>query len=71
MPVYDCFLCKRPFQSGGRHIASWGLEICDSCLRRNSDGIVPQRHPRLLQHLRARDVKIDLNPKGYLDIPSG
>jgi hypothetical protein len=75
MPVYDCFLCDLPFQFGpqayhGRHIGSWGVEICDNCLRGNWDGIVPQQNPRLLEHLRANGTSIALNPKGLLDIPS-
>ena len=71
---YDCFLCQRPFQFGphvydGRHIPSWGVNICASCLKGNWDGIVPQRHPRLMQHLKDQGVTVTLNAKGWLPIP--
>jgi hypothetical protein len=45
MPVYNCFLCTRPFQFGphvydGRHIGSWDIEVCGRCVRGNWDGIL-------------------------------
>jgi hypothetical protein len=71
---YDCFLCQRPFQFGphvynGRHIAAWDVQICESCLRGNWDGIVPAQHPRLIQHLKDKGIPITLSASGWLDIP--
>jgi hypothetical protein len=71
---YDCFLCKRPFQFGdhvykGRHIAAWDVEICDGCLSSNWDGIVPDTHPDLIEHLKAKEIPVTLNPRGWIDIP--
>jgi hypothetical protein len=70
----DCILCDVPFQRGphvynGRHIGAWDVEICDLCVSRNRDGIMPDRHPRLIAHLRTKGVPIKLNPKGWLNIP--
>jgi len=72
--MYDCSLCGRPFQYGphiynGRHIAAWDVQLCDICLRSNWDGIVPERAPRLLSHLKQRNIPIQLNASGWLDIP--
>jgi hypothetical protein len=52
-----CFLCKQSFQFGphlydGRHIASWGISICHSCDAANWDGVVPNSHPDLIEHLK-------------------
>ena len=75
MPVYNCFLCNRPFQFGpnafeGRHIGSWGIQICEKCIRANWDGIMLQEHPQLITHLDAKGIPFKLNPMGFLDIPS-
>jgi len=72
--LYDCFLCERPFQFGphlynGRHIAAWNVQICDNCTKWNWDGLVPERHSRLIEHLRANGIPINLNANGWLDIP--
>jgi hypothetical protein len=72
---YDCFLCKRPFQFGphvykGRHIAAWGIQLCEVCLRSNWDGIVLEGHPQLEQHLKDKGIPIRLNGRGWLDIPA-
>jgi hypothetical protein len=76
MPFYNCCLCNRPFQFGdnhvydGRHIGSWGVDICTRCIRGNWDGVEPKRRPRLLEQLRAKGVPIVLNEQGNLDIPT-
>ncbi len=72
--MYDCFLCQRPFQFGrhlyaGRPIRQWDIIACDICLSSNWDGLVPSQHPRLIEHLNARGVPIQLNEQGWLPIP--
>jgi hypothetical protein len=72
--LYECILCHRPFQFGphvynGRHIAAWGVQICDGCIKSNWDGIMPDRHPDLIEHLQAKGIPITLNPRGWLNIP--
>ena len=69
-----CFLCKQSFQFGphlydGRHIASWGISVCRSCDAANWDGVVPDSHPDLIEHLKQRGVRIQLNGKGWLPLP--
>jgi hypothetical protein len=71
---YDCILCQKPFQFGphvynGRHIAEWDTQICDSCVKWNWDGVVPERHPRLMEHLREKGISVHLNARGWLDVP--
>jgi hypothetical protein len=68
-------LCERPFQFGphlykGRHVAAWGIQFCDVCLRANWDGIVLSGHPRLEQHLQDKGISTRPNAKGLLDIPA-
>jgi hypothetical protein len=76
MPAYKCFLCGDAFAFGdnhvydGRHIGSWGVEICNRCLGGNPDGIMLERHPLLEEYLKAKGKPIVLNANGYLDIPS-
>jgi len=77
MPTYPCILCDRSFQFGtapgiyrGRHIGSWGVEICDGCLRGNWDGIDLETRPRLAEHLRGRGISVTKNAKGLVNIPS-
>jgi hypothetical protein len=75
MPVYNCFLCDQPYQFGphaydGRHVGSWGVEICSHCVQGNWDGLVPEQHPRLIEHLKAMGIPIALNPMGFLNIPT-
>jgi hypothetical protein len=72
---YDCILCSRPFQFGphvyaGRHIRQWDVQICERCIRGNWDGIVPEAHPALIANLKAKGIPIELNPKGWLNIPN-
>ena len=69
-----CSLCKQPFQFGphrydGRHIASWGISVCRSCDAANWDGVVPESHPNLIEDLKQRGVRIQLNAKGWLPLP--
>ena len=71
----ECFLCKRPIQVGphryeGSRVPAWDIMVCDICRRANWDGIVPSTHPHLIRHLESRGIKIKLNAKGWLDIPS-
>jgi hypothetical protein len=72
--LYDCLLCRRPFQFGphvynGRHIAAWDAQICDRCVNSNWDGVVPETHPELVAHLKARSIPVRLNAKGWINIP--
>jgi hypothetical protein len=70
----QCFLCKEPFQFGphrydGRWIGSWGINICCSCDASNWDGVVPHSHPDLIEHLKGRGVRVQLNENGWLPLP--
>jgi hypothetical protein len=72
--LLECNLCHHWFQFGlgiykGRNITAWDAQICDWCLAANYDGIMPDRHPGLIEHLRRRGIAISLNSKGWLDIP--
>lgn len=72
--LYDCFLCRRPFQFGphvykGKPIPEWEIEICDTCLRSNWDGLVPGAHPRLIEHFKAKGITPKLNASGWIVIP--
>lgn len=72
--MYDCDLCSRPFQFGphvyqGRPIKTWDIMACDICTSSNWDGLVPQQHPRLMQHLKDIGVEVKLNDEGWLPIP--
>jgi hypothetical protein len=72
--MYDCFLCERPFQFGphiynGEMIPTWGVIVCQSCLRANEDGIVLEDHSRLKALLRDRGIIAELNAKGWLPLP--
>jgi hypothetical protein len=73
--LLECNLCHGWFQFGehvykGRNIIAWDVQICDWCLAANYDGIMPDRHPNLIAHLRAKQIPIKLNDRGWLDIPS-
>jgi hypothetical protein len=75
MPFYNCFLCQQPFQFrphayDGRHVGSWDVEICSNCLKGSWDGNMPEQHPRLIEHLKARQIPIALNDMGLLNIPN-
>lgn len=72
--MYDCFLCQRPFQCGphvynGRPIPDWGIEMCNTCIKSNWDGIVPSTHPRLIEHFKANGLTPKLNASGWIIIP--
>lgn len=72
--IYDCFLCRRPFQFGpglyaGKPIKPWDIMVCDSCSRGNHDGIVPATYPHLIEHLKSRGIAIAINSKGWIDWP--
>jgi hypothetical protein len=71
---YDCFLCKRPFRFGedvydGRYIRQWNVEICNDCLRENSDGIEPTAHKDLIELLTGKDIPFSLNKWARVNIP--
>jgi hypothetical protein len=73
--MVDCFLCEREFQFGphvydGEPIPAWGINVCRTCRDSNWDGLVPALHPRLIEHLKAQGIEIDLNEKGWINWPS-
>lgn len=74
-PIYtSCFLCKKNCQVShhiyeGRQVPAWGIFICDGCRSANWDGIVPSTYPHLIEYLKSRGVPVDLNEKGWLNIP--
>jgi len=72
--MYECFLCKRPFQFGpriynGRRIPQWDMMVCDRCYTGNWDGIVHEKHRDLIFHLKSRGMEMKLNAKGRIDWP--
>jgi hypothetical protein len=72
--LLKCALCHRWFQFGkhvyeGRNIVLWEAQICDLCLAANHDGIMPEKHPDLIENFRGRGIAIALNQKGWLDVP--
>ncbi len=72
--MYDCFLCRKPFEFAngvydGRSINPWGIRACRICTSSNWDGLVPDQHPRLIEHLKAKGIPIELNARGWLPIP--
>jgi hypothetical protein len=69
-----CFLCEQRFQMGphiyaGKGINGWEMVVCRVCYEQNWDGLVPQRHPRLIQHLKAIGVQVQLNASGWIPWP--
>ena len=73
--MYDCDLCSRPFQFGphvyqGRPIKTWDIMACGICTSQNWDGLVPERHHRLMAHLKERGIEVRLNDEGRLPIPA-
>jgi len=72
--MYECFLCKRPFQFGpriynGRRIPQWDMMVCDRCYTGNWDGIVHEKHRDLIFPLKSRGMEMKLNAKGRIDWP--
>ncbi len=72
--MVKCFLCDREFEFGhgryyGRNVPEWDITICRMCDAGNHDGIVLECHPKLRAHLEAKGITIELNAKGWLDIP--
>lgn len=72
--LLECFLCRREFQFGphryaGRPVKAWDILICEQCEAANWDGLVPQCHPRLTEHLAQKSVPYELNERGWLSIP--
>jgi hypothetical protein len=70
----DCILFSCVFQIGrqipaGRHIAAWSVQICTTCLEGTCDGIIPDKHPKLMDYLRARKIPITLNQRGWINVP--
>ena len=70
----DCFLCGQPFQYGphryaGRPIGLWQILICEGCDKMNWNGLVTERHPKLMQRLAELGVPVELNAKGWLPLP--
>ncbi len=69
-----CFLCHQEFQYEphayhGKHIGAWGIMVCHTCFRANHDGIVPENHPTLVAHLKARGISPSINVKGWIEWP--
>jgi hypothetical protein len=72
--LLECSLCRKWFQFGegvyeGRNVSLWDIQLCNWCLAANHDGIMLEKYPDLLRHLRAKGVPIALNQKGWLEIP--
>lgn len=70
-----CFLCKTEFQTGphiweGRKIQAWDVMICDRCRSKNEEGILPDRFPHLIQHLKDKGIPVRLNVSGWINIPN-
>ena len=74
-PIMEtCFLCTRPFHFGnhrweGRHIPQWGVNLCDGCIKRNSNGVMPEARPHLIPYLESKGIEVRYNAKGWIDIP--
>jgi len=65
--------CSFKFSNGryhGRWIPKWRVYLCQACDRQNWDGIVIEQQPKFIEKLKANGVEIQLNPKGWLQIPS-
>jgi hypothetical protein len=59
-----------PLIYNGRRITKWDTMVCSRCPERNWDGIVPEKHPDLIPHLRSRGIEVKLNARGWIDWPS-
>jgi hypothetical protein len=72
--LMDCILCSQYFLFGnhrfaGRYVPEWNAYVCDRCIAANQDGVMTETHPQLVKHLKELRVSVQLNAKGWLDIP--
>lgn len=74
--MVECYFCGSEAQMGPhvyqiRNIEHWGVKACDSCIRSNWDGLLPERNKSLISHLKDRNVAIELNKNGWINWPEG
>ena len=72
--LLDCFLCRQQFRFGpqifdGHAIKSWNINVCEACHAGNWDGVPPEKHPRLVQHLRKHGIPVGRNANGWIEWP--
>jgi hypothetical protein len=69
--MIKCDLCNMSFQFGhhrydGKHLASYNMSVCNSCLRGNWDGVGPAREEAFIKHLQTNNITLPArNDKGW------
>lgn len=70
-PKVQCFFCRKHFNFGvhkyyGRYIKEYKMNVCDSCMRGNWDGLNPGLESKFEEHLRANNIPFpERNSKGW------
>lgn len=72
--MYDCALCRQPFQFGqhvyrGQPVRAWNIMLCSGCIKANRDGIIAEHHPELVKHLESQGIEIKHYPNGHIAWP--
>ena len=72
--MYDCALCKNPFQFGphvyrGQPVKAWSIMLCTSCIKDNRDGIVGLAHPDLVRYIEGLGIALKHYPNGNIAWP--
>ena len=68
----QCGVCHNEFQFSkhkynGKYIRSYDLWVCTNCWESNWDGWSPCREPKILEHLKEKNLSIpNRNSKGLL-----
>jgi len=60
---YGCDLCGKEYQYGGgiyngRNLSHYKLDVCNSCLRNNNDGLAPFYEAKFLAHLEKHNIPV-------------
>lgn len=70
--THQCFTCGSNFQFeehvyAGKYITSYGIEVCMTCWKSNSDGWAPHYGDKIILHLKKKALPIpQMNEKGLL-----
>jgi hypothetical protein len=69
----DCECCGVEFRFGphiydGQNVADWGIPLCHGCKPPFRQNHAIAATPRLLSALKARGIKVALDPKGVLRV---
>ncbi len=72
--MIKCFFCETDFQFGshryeGRHLRHLQIDVCETYIKANWDGLAPHYEKKLLKHLEEKKLSApERNEKGLIGL---